>query len=150
MSQTQTFIGTLVIEECCNCGIAFGITQDLYQRRRDDHATFWCPKGHPQHYTGKSEAEKLREEVQRLETSRTNLYTVIENKNNQIAQLNYSVRAQKAANTKIINRVKNGNCPCCKRTFINLQEHFLTKHPELFEGKKELPGFHKSINKRSK
>lgn len=38
-------------------------------------------------------------------------------------------RAQKAAKTRLKNRVAKGVCPCCNRTFENLQRHMASKHP---------------------
>ncbi len=132
----QTFIATLVIEDCCNCGIAFGMSADFAQRRRDDHKTFYCPAGHPQHYTGKSETEKLKDQLQSATNRENSLRERNESLHDQLLHKNYSIRALKAAKTKVINRVKNGVCPCCNRTFKNLQDHFQSKHPELFESGK--------------
>lgn len=62
----DTFVTvTLKAEACCKCGIVFGMSAETMQRRRNDHDWFYCPNGHAQHYTGKSEAEKLREELER-------------------------------------------------------------------------------------
>jgi len=130
---TQTYIGILVIENCCNCGMAFGLDRDFYNKRAEDHKTFFCPKGHEQHYIGKREVDKLKEQVQQLETNLQYSHNIRNELRNQVQQLNYSVRAQKAAKTKILNRVKNGVCPCCNRTFQDLQSHFKTKHPELLK-----------------
>lgn len=40
-----------------------------------------------------------------------------------------SVKAQSTRLRKVKDRVKNGVCPCCNRTFVNLQRHMHTKHP---------------------
>jgi hypothetical protein len=32
--------------------------------------------------------------------------------------------------TRIKNRVKNGVCICCNRSFSDLHQHMLTKHPD--------------------
>lgn len=133
MGYVQTFIGTLIIENCCNCGVTFGLEKDLYNRRREDHKDFYCPNGHGQHYTGKSETEKAKDELAQANKRIENLHSVLADKNDKIHHLKYSNRALKAAKTKIINRVKNGVCPCCNRTFKNLQGHFKSKHPELLQ-----------------
>ncbi len=52
-----------VTVECCNCGMPFAMTRDFKRRRLDDHKLFHCPAGHSQYYTGKSEAEKLKEQL---------------------------------------------------------------------------------------
>lgn len=134
---TMTFFSTLQIETCCheNCKMKFAMDQSFYEQRRGDHKGFYCPRGHLQFYTGKSDEEKLQQEVQqqkekieRLEQARVNLHTSLTNE--RIGRRN-EVRAQKAAKTRMLNRVKNGTCPCCNRSFANLHNHFKSKHPEL-------------------
>lgn len=61
------FTAQLNVEYCCDCGMPFAMTADFQKRRRDDHGSFYCPAGHSQHYTGKTEAEKQRERADRLE-----------------------------------------------------------------------------------
>lgn len=55
----------MVWEECCKCGIAFGVTAAFQRRRVADKRTFYCPEGHPIHYVGKSDRELLRQERDR-------------------------------------------------------------------------------------
>jgi|SRR6185369_5444046 len=59
--ETKTITYALV--ECYKCSMPFYTTDYFDKRRREDHQTFWCPAGHPQCYTGKSEAEKLRDQL---------------------------------------------------------------------------------------
>lgn len=49
--------------ECCNCGVVFGISAYHNKQFLESHKWFYCPNGHPQHYTGKTEAEKLSEQL---------------------------------------------------------------------------------------
>lgn len=60
----------MALKECCTCGIAYAITEsrDSWLREHPGE-TFWCPNGHPITYVGKTEADKLREELER-ETAR--------------------------------------------------------------------------------
>lgn len=121
----------LRVEQCYKCQCLFAIPMDLYKRARiDSNVSFYCPHGHGQSYT-KSEVSVLKEQLESKERQLQWKQEQIESKNRQIKQLDYSVRAQKAAKTKILNRVKNGVCPCCNRSFQNLQNHFKIKHPEL-------------------
>lgn len=46
---------------CCTCGIPFAVSDDFDERLRKCHNEFFCPAGHAQSYTGKSEEEKLRD-----------------------------------------------------------------------------------------
>lgn len=58
MSRTQVFAGTLTVLDCPQCGMTFGITTEYEKRRRDDHANFYCPQGHPMVYGQKTKAER--------------------------------------------------------------------------------------------
>ncbi len=89
---TQLFTATLVVETCCNCGINFGITRDFYGKRREDHKSFYCPAGHSQYYSGKSETEKKQEEIDRLNNSITHLRTANDNLHDQMVSKNHQIR----------------------------------------------------------
>lgn len=56
-----------VTMECGECGVEFCMPDRLYEERKEDHQTFYCPNGHPRYFPGKSEKEKLREKVTYLE-----------------------------------------------------------------------------------
>jgi len=101
----------------------FALTADFQRRRRDDHKNFFCPNGHPQHYTGASEAQELRRELDRAQSR----------------LLRQEQRAEKAehardqiqkAHRKMRQRVVNGVCPCCNRSFENLRMHMQSQHPD--------------------
>jgi hypothetical protein len=48
---------------CHTCGVVFGLTDSVDAARREDHKTFYCPNGHSQYFPGKTEEEKLIEEL---------------------------------------------------------------------------------------
>src|SRR5689334_4646243 len=123
---TQTYIGVLTVLQCWKCGVTFGITSDFETRRRNDHEGFSCPSGHLNYFNGKSKAEKLEQELAQQNERIDYLRKANDSLHHTIMEKNYSIRAQKAAKTRIMNRVKNGVCPCCNRTFQNLQGHFKT------------------------
>ena len=118
-----------VAEVCVNCGIAFAIDSKVGRRFKETGGTFYCPNGHAQHYT-ETEIVKLQKQLER------------EKKNTEWAQNNAKAErtarerterrliARKSANTRLRNRIKNGVCPCCTRSFVNLREHIKTKHPD--------------------
>ena len=113
-------------EQCCNCGMSFAMTVDFRRRRLEDRKVFYCPAGHSQHYTGKTEAQKLKEELDRKqrELESANAMTIAaEQERGRIAK----------AHNKMRTRVMNGVCPCCNRTFQNLMSHMKTEHPEFKE-----------------
>ncbi len=125
MSQSIDFTTTLTIIECAACSMAFGITEDFEARRRKDHKGFHCPAGHSNVFRGKTEEERLRERLRLAEdaTARERAYR---------DQAEASLRATKGVVTrqrKRLDRVANGVCPECNRSFVNLARHMETKHP---------------------
>lgn len=112
-----------VTEECCSCGMPFAMTADFRRRRLNDRKDWYCPRGHAQHYTGKSEAQKLRDQLSRTERrleAESGRASLLEGQRDNL-QRSYG---------RMRERVKNGVCPCCNRTFQNLLRHMRTKHPE--------------------
>lgn len=106
----------IVTEECISCGVVFGMTGYFERERRRDHKNFYCPNGHPQHYTAESDAEQnarlLREEQARHQRT-----------------LQRANEAEREAE-RLKKRVAKGVCPCCKRSFAALARHMKSKHPD--------------------
>ena len=126
---TQTYFGTLSVEICCTCGMAFGLPSDYQQHRRDDHKGFYCPSGHEQSYYAKSELEKARDALA-LERHRAEQAQARADTNKRWAEAaERKASAQSGVTTRIKNRIKHGVCPCCKRTFQDLARHMSGKHP---------------------
>jgi hypothetical protein len=121
--QTMLDTSTLVIEECCNCHTRFAMTQQLNAQRRADHENFYCPNGHGQHYTGESEAEKLRRQLRSARSDAT--WT-----RDQLEASERSKAAIKGHLTRARNKLAKGQCPCCDQTFGNVREHMKFKHPD--------------------
>lgn len=115
---------------CCKCGLPFAAPGDFFQFRRNDHEMFYCPTGHPQHFTAESEAEKLRDELAAEKNRKLEV----------LARLNESEAAKAKAERKL-KRVGRGVCPDCNRTFANLAKHMNCKHEKTVSrvGAKPLP-----------
>jgi len=43
---------------CAACSVVFSMPDDMYERRVKDHKNFYCPNGHSNYYSGKTEQEK--------------------------------------------------------------------------------------------
>lgn len=122
-AQRTTVFVTLEAETCYKCGIAFGLSSALMKYLKDHKGTtFYCPAGHPQHYIGETEEDRLRRQVEQ-EKKRTE-WAKQEARNIELQR-----RAAVGQLTKLKNRVGEGVCPCCNRTFQNLMRHMNTKHP---------------------
>lgn len=117
--ETHTYAVTLYTEVCINCGIPFAIPTDYRNRLKEKHTTFYCPNGHSQFYSGKTEAEQLRDKMKE--------------KDNQLAQATTTkIQLESQLNDakkKIVN-VAKGKCPCCDKSFKVLSKHLANKHPE--------------------
>lgn len=50
------------VESCFKCGCLFAMTVEFKNARKQDRDTFYCPAGHGQRYTGKTDAERLKEQ----------------------------------------------------------------------------------------
>ncbi|MDN5726081.1 MAG: hypothetical protein L0G99_09160 [Propionibacteriales bacterium] len=112
-----------VIITCCRCYFEFGMPETMYERVTKNHSDWYCPNGHAQHFTGKTEEERLREEVT-FQRGRAKSWQ------DQATQNEARRRAEKAAKTRIRNRIAQGVCPCCKRSFVDMQRHIEGQHPE--------------------
>lgn len=110
-----------VTETCCyeDCNITFAFTRDFYNRVRNDHSWWFCPRGHTQHYTGESDQQKL--ERAKIREQQLN------------DQLRAAIRDAEATRVALVrdrSRFVNGVCPCCSRSFENVRRHMETKHPD--------------------
>jgi len=111
---------TVNLYNCCTCGTAVGLEANLERGLRENKNTWYCPNGHPQVFTGKTEADKLRDELKRKEQELSN--KVIE-------QLTTEAELKKTKRS--LKRLHQGVCSCCNRSFANLAEHIKNEHPEL-------------------
>ena len=125
-AQTVRLQASLVIEQCCSCGIVFAVPGDWQRSKKNDHETIFCPNGHRFHYPGESDEERLR---RRLEFEKNRR----EAAERRAEHTERRRRAEKAAKTRIKNRIANGVCPCCNRTFKNLHRHMESQHPDYSE-----------------
>lgn len=118
---------------CCRCSIPFAMPVELDEFLQRSQERFYCPNGHGQSYS-KSTEQILREKLEKqkqtheieLRGINNNLQWTREQRDRAIKERT----ATKGQLTKLKNRVKNGVCPCCNRSFHNLQQHMQKQHPE--------------------
>lgn len=56
-----------VEQSCCSCGCTFWITEKHDKILLQSKNSFYCPNGHTQSYTGKSDKQLLQEKKEELE-----------------------------------------------------------------------------------
>lgn len=110
-------------ETCCRCGVVFGIEANHRARLIQKKGTnFYCPNGHPQHYIGETEADRLKRELEWARSQRDSARSALKMTEN-------TLRVVKGHKTRLKKRIANGVCPCCNRTFENVARHMKSKHP---------------------
>lgn len=102
--------------ECGECGIEFWVPQHWANEKRRDHTGWKCPNGHSRIFSNLSDVEiakrEAREALEKLEWERK-----------RVAKLERESK-------KLKRRIAAGVCPCCHRTFENLQRHMTGEHPD--------------------
>ncbi|MFI4881766.1 MAG: hypothetical protein ACIAQU_04185 [Phycisphaerales bacterium JB064] len=126
---TRTVEQTFHVVACYTCGTNFGINDGMYRRAvRDKKGSVYCPAcGSSTCWTGETQDQKrarlAEEQLQRERAQHDQTKAELSHTENQR-------RAEKAAKTRLKNRVAHGVCPCCNRTFQNLAQHMANQHPE--------------------
>jgi len=137
VTTTITLETLLELVTCVRCGVPFAAPVDMLARRRDDHGAFYCPNGHSLSFPQQTDAEKAQAEVEKYKqlwkAEQRYAAGALEERN--AAQR--SLTATKAAHTRTKNRIANGVCPCCNRSFANLHNHMQTKHPTYAQKEKD-------------
>lgn len=126
----------LDVIDCCQCKVAFGLPSDVHRVLRQSSQTFFCPYGHKNYYPPKAVVDQDQREKDTLRQERDRLKQQLAEKDDRIAAerqwrelADRKVIAAKGQITKLKKRAQNGVCPCCNRTFVDLQRHMASKHP---------------------
>lgn len=115
---------------CLTCKTPIWMEQSAYDTYVQTCASFYCIHGHQQCFVrGKSEAQKLRDGLERERRRRQSAEQNVEYESQMKRLAERSTRAYKDQATKLRNRAKAGICPCCQRHFTQLERHMATKHP---------------------
>lgn len=131
---TVEFGVDLTTMSCGQCGGTYAISEKYRANRQRDGDGWHCPYCQCSWgYFGNGQVEKLKEKLAEQERK-----TELERKRKEWAQTEAEHaerrrRGEKAAKTRIKNRIAKGVCPCCNRTFGNLQQHMASKHPDFSE-----------------
>lgn len=130
MSTTFTAGQLLETVTCAKCAVLFAFPEQWVTAFRSSHQNFFCPAGHNNYFPAETDEEKLRKQLAQAQTNIEHKEAAISSLREQRAQLERSRASLRGVHTRICNRVKNGVCPCCNRTFANLSAHMHTKHPD--------------------
>jgi len=127
MPRTWTEVVTLQETSCCVCGITFAVPKDWLEARHRSGKEFRCPNGDVLLYHETTEMQ-LRKEL----TAEQKRIQALEL---QLTSAQDQLEASKREMKRHQKRIANGVCPCCHRSFVQLQRHMKTQHPEYVKGK---------------
>lgn len=133
MSAVFKYEQELEATSCCVCGIQFGVPPYFIANARRKAGTIYCPNGHVLGWS-KSEADKLREQLEQEKRNVEWYKNIAKSKDSQIKGANIQLGKVKAKLHRTERRIANGVCPCCHRSFQNVMRHMKTKHPDYVEG----------------
>lgn len=132
MSLAQV-VETVVLTQinCGECAATYAINERYRKQKLDNGGGWHCPYCRTSWgYFGETEAQKLKKllEAQQRQTEFAKNNAKAEREAREATERRLT--AQKAAKTRLRNRIKNGVCPCCTRSFTDLRRHIATKHPD--------------------
>ena len=128
---TSTTSVLLEVQNCCTCGIQFGVPKDYDSRLRKTGKSFYCPNGHSQSYTvGETEEQKLKKQLIAKQAEVDRIARARDDAQEEAARTERRRIALKGQITKLKNRTIKGECPCCEKTFDDLRIHMLEVHPD--------------------
>ncbi len=125
MAVATKYITTeLIPQECCYCGIVFGMPDSLRDQRLTHGGTWYCPLGHQQHYMAKTHKQEL-EEV-RNDLARQRRVTAHARSERDVEERSHS--ATKGHLTRTRRRANAGVCLNCGRFFKQVEQHRARMH----------------------
>jgi hypothetical protein len=127
----------LIKVTCYRCKTVFGLPESHYRAAKaSEKVSFYCSYGHGQIFSeGPSEADLLRRERDRLaqkvaqvEDEKRIAWNTANEREEMRAAAERRASAARGQVTRLKNRAAAGLCPCCNRSFVNLQRHMSTQH----------------------
>lgn len=115
--------------ECYKCNTHFAMSDLKYRRCMDLKEVFFCPNGHEQVFR-ESEVERLKRELEAHKRTLEWTRNSRDRYQKDYEHEKHRANGYKGALTRTKNRVGQGVCPCCNRTFVKLAAHMKTKHPQ--------------------
>lgn len=109
--------------DCITCGVRYAMPTALYDHQRLKGGYHHCPNGHQQGWSKEeSEIDRMRRE---RDQAKQQIARAEDEKRAEIAK---RLKAE-AATKKLQKRAASGSCPCCHRTFSNMNIHMRKQHP---------------------
>jgi hypothetical protein len=125
---TITYTSRLETTQCW-CGIALAVPSNLLREAHHTGKSIYCPLGHCFGWKV-TEADRQRKRAEQAEARAARLEQRRQAERDLREHTERQLSAQKGATTRARKRAAAALCPCCNRSFVQLQRHLETKHPE--------------------
>lgn len=136
MSAVLQFTTQLESTTCPECGVQFAGPAHLLKSKREHAGSIYCPNGHVSSWR-ETEADRLRRELEQAKKDKEWAEKQRDQAREARDAAERKASALRGVVTKTKQRVGNGVCPCCNRTFKALSRHMATKHPEFKDAAQE-------------
>lgn len=119
---------------CGRCSGTYAIAEDFRSLCHEDGKRRWhCPYCQADWGYNESDNDRLKKKLAEQENrERQKLAAAAAAHDQTKAELRETEskrRAEKAAKTRLKNKIQAGACPCCQERFTNLQKHMEEQHP---------------------
>lgn len=136
MAETREITQTLTKWPCAACHVPIWLDAETESKLRRTGEVFHCLNGCRNHF-GKGEADKLRAELAAERAEKKRAMGYLAETERQLTRALQDVGTEKRSKaaiaghlTRLRNRVKAGQCPCCDRQFPDLAAHMAAEHPD--------------------
>ncbi len=139
MSELFTTVQVQLVVRTCWCGMPHAVPKTLADAQDRDfedgkpQSSIYCPLGHQHIRSGSTKVQKLERELQRERQQADQIKSDRDYQQKKRQEAEKSLTATKGVVTRLKNRAANGVCPCCNRTFSDLQKHMRSNHPDFAE-----------------
>lgn len=116
-----------VVNQCGTCAVWHTIPEVKFNSAFAEGGFWHCPNGHERGFRkGQDEIkqEEIRRERDRLKQDAARLQDEVAAERKRAAEAEQKI-------VQIRRRAAAGVCPCCNRTFLNVQRHMKSKHPNV-------------------
>jgi uncharacterized Zn finger protein (UPF0148 family) len=127
--------------DCGVCGGTYAINERYRQEQYEKGGSWYCPYCQTSWGYGEGENARLKKQLAKEKHKAEQADARAREEQARLLEEVYAQRAvterterrraaMKGQVTRIKNRVGKGVCPCCNRTFMDLQRHMQGKHPD--------------------
>ena len=128
--ETITIGTTLKVIQCGECGGVYALNKNYVDQKWTKGGYWTCPYCKCLWGYGESEIDRIKKELTHANNDSKLFSNRLAREKASHEQTQMSLRAHKAAKTRIKNRISKGICPCCNRYFKNLHKHIEMQHPD--------------------